>query len=85
MLIVAGLSLKNLKPRVWDHASLHHVPGLGAVMVSYAELHAMQTRRKCVMEAGLGNYLGVAKSTKVYLDNGAFYFLMRQGKMPRKA
>ncbi len=85
MEIVAGLSLKNLKPNVWDPKSPHYVPGVTAVMVSYAEFHELRIRRGRAMEAGLHEYLGVAKGTKVYLDNGAFYFLTREGKMPRKA
>lgn len=84
MEIVAGLSLKNLKPRVWDPQSPHYVPGVRAVMVSYAELHILQARRRRIMEAGLHEYLGVPAGTKVYLDNGAFYFLSRDGSMPRK-
>src|SRR4051812_47486263 len=39
VLIVAGISLKNLKPRVWDPASECYLPKLGAIMVSYAEIH----------------------------------------------
>ncbi len=34
------------------------------------------------MEAGLREYLGVSEETKVYLDNGAFYFLSRGGDTP---
>ena len=37
MLVVAGLSLKNLEPRVWDANSPYHLPGLKAVMVSYGD------------------------------------------------
>ena len=39
--IIAGLSLKNLNPRVWAPASPYHLPNLRAVMVSYAEFHQM--------------------------------------------
>jgi hypothetical protein len=72
--IVAGLSLKNLEPRVWDPASAFHLRGLSAVMVSYAEFHQMRARREAAMEAGLRAYLGVPKEIAIYLDNGAFYF-----------
>jgi len=82
MLVIAGLSLKNLKPRVWDPQSPYHLPGLRAVMVSYADFHAMAARRKRAMEEGLHEYLGVPKSVEVHLDNGAFYFLRRQGVTP---
>jgi len=34
------------------------------------------------MERGLRDYLGVSEETKVYLDNGAFYFLSCGGEMP---
>ncbi len=74
MLIVAGLSLKNLEPRVWDPLSEFHIPALKAVMVSYAEFHQMQARRTAAMKVGLRQYLGVPKHIDVYLDNGAFYF-----------
>jgi hypothetical protein len=74
MLIVAGLSLKNLQPRVWDPSSPFHLPGLEAVMVSYADFHKMPARRRQAMAAGLRAYLGVPAGVAVYLDNGAFYF-----------
>jgi len=85
MLVIAGLSLKNLKPRVWDPQSRYFVKELGAVMVSYAEFHAMPSQRANAMAVGLRSYLGVPDSTEVYLDNGAFFFLSRPGKRPRKA
>ncbi len=84
MLVIAGLSLKNLKPRVWDAHSPHYVAGVQAVMVSYAELHALPARRAHIMDAGLHEYLGVPTGVRVYLDNGAFYFLSREGSMPRR-
>ena len=61
VLIVAGLSLKNLQPRVWDPSSPFHIPDLRAVMVSYADFHKMQARRKQAMKVGLRAYLGVPK------------------------
>ncbi len=80
MLVVVGLSLKNLQPHVWDESSPYYVPGVGAVMVSYADFHAMPARRRAAMSTGLHRYLGVPEGVKVYLDNGAFYFLKRQGE-----
>ncbi|GMV27804.1 MAG: hypothetical protein AMXMBFR58_38350 [Phycisphaerae bacterium] len=82
LLVVAGLSLKNLQPRVWDKDSEYYLPGLGAVMVSYADFHAMPARRTAAMEQGLHKYLGVPRSVKIYLDNGSFFFLTRRGGMP---
>lgn len=84
MLVVAGLSLKNLKPRVWDPDCEQFLPRLKAVMVSYADFHAMPARRKKAMAKGLHRYLGVPRATRVYLDNGAFYFLKRNGTVPEK-
>jgi 7-cyano-7-deazaguanine tRNA-ribosyltransferase len=84
LLVVAGLSLKNLHPRVWDPASPYHLPDLRAVMVSYAEFHRMPAQRRAAMELGLRDYLGVLDEVKIYLDNGAFYFLSRGGDTPVK-
>lgn len=78
MLVVAGLSLKNLHPRVWDEESPYYLPNLKAVMLSYGEFHQMPARRKLVMQVGIHKYLCISrrpKKVKVYLDNGAFYFL----------
>jgi 7-cyano-7-deazaguanine tRNA-ribosyltransferase len=80
--IVAGLSLKNLHPRVWDPSSPFHIPTLSAVMVSYGEFHQMQARRKAAMEQGLRTYLGVPKEIEIFLDNGAFYFGAQDGDAP---
>lgn len=81
MEIIAGLSLKNLNPRVWDPASPYYLPNLCAVMVSYAELHQMPAQRRRAMADGLHATLGIPTGTRVYLDNGAFYFLNRAGEM----
>jgi 7-cyano-7-deazaguanine tRNA-ribosyltransferase len=81
MLVVAGLSLKNLHPRVWDENSPYYLPALKAVMLSYGEFHQLEARRKQVMAKGIHAYLGISRKpakVQVYLDNGAFYFL-RQG------
>lgn len=82
MLIVAGLSLKNLQPRVWDPTSPFYIPSLAAVMVSYGEFHQMQARRKAAMAHGLRAYLGVPPGLKIYLDNGAFYFASQAEDAP---
>ena len=82
--IVAGLSLKNLKPRVWEPTSPYYLPALSAVMVSYADFHRMSASRYTAMEQGLHTYLGVPEHIKIYLDNGAFYFLGRDGGTSRK-
>jgi queuine/archaeosine tRNA-ribosyltransferase len=36
------------------------------------------------MEQGIHKYLGISKKVKVYLDNGAFYFIKRDGETPVK-
>lgn len=81
MLIVAGSSLKGLPPHVWDVTSPYYLPRLKAVMVSYADFHRMPTRRRKAMEQGLHQYLGIPNELKIYLDNGAFYFLTRNGEV----
>jgi hypothetical protein len=44
-------------------------------MVSYADFHRLPACRRRAMAQGLHAYLGLPEHTKVYLDNGAFYFL----------
>lgn len=83
--VVAGLSLKNLKPRVWDPSSPHYLPNLRAVMVSYADFDRMPARCKAAMEQGLHSYLGVPDGVKIYLDNGSFYQLSKGGNTSRGA
>lgn len=77
MLIVAGLSLKNLKPRVWDPESPYYLPDLRAVMVSFADFYLNARARQQVTEEGLRAYLGIPEDVQVFLDNGAFYFHSR--------
>lgn len=84
MQIVAGLSLSNLKPKVWDDTSPYYLPNLQAVMVSYAEFYQAPNRRRKAMEQGLHSYLGIPERVLVYLDNGAFYFLKNEGEVPRQ-
>ena len=67
MLLVAGLSLKNLKPRVWDVNSPYYLPQVQAVMVSYADFHRMPTHRRAAMVQGLRSYLGIPTPTKIFL------------------
>src|SRR5258708_899826 len=85
MLIVAGLSLKNLHPRVWDSQSPYFLPSLQAVMVSYGEFHQMPAQLEKAKKLGLREYLGIPQEISVYLDNGAFYFLRAGGQAERKA
>lgn len=85
MNIVAGLSLKNLKPRVWDPASPYFLPDLPAVMVSYADFHRSPRQRRAAMEQTLRGYLEAPSHVRIYLDNGAFYFLGRDGGIPLHA
>jgi hypothetical protein len=82
--IVAGISLKGIKPRVWDKTSEYYLPQLHAVMISYADFHKMPKRRREAMEKGLHESLGIPTQVQIYLDNGAFYFIKRDGETPRK-
>ncbi len=82
MLVVAGLSLSNLKPRVWDPRSEHYLPKLRAVMVSYADFHGSPIRTARAMQQGIHKYLGVPEGVKVYLDNGAFCLMAKAGRTP---
>jgi hypothetical protein len=84
MLIVAGSSLSSLYPQVWDSNSPYYLPNLEAIMISYADFYQTSTRRRKAMEQGLHEHLGVPAQVKIYLDNGAFYFLKHNGEMPRK-
>ncbi len=53
-------------------------------MISYADFHKMPARRRKAMDQGLHQYLGVPTHVKVYLDNGAFYFITHGGETPVK-
>lgn len=83
MELVAGLSLKNLKPRIWDPDSDYYLPEIRAVMVSYAEFNQMRARRRKAMDQGLHAHLHVPEGVSIYLDNGAFNFLRKGGEVPR--
>jgi 7-cyano-7-deazaguanine tRNA-ribosyltransferase len=82
--IVAGTTLSALKPHVWNPESEYYLSELKAIMVSYADFHKMPVRRRKAMEQGLHNYLGVPIHIKIYLDNGAFYFITHGGETPVK-
>ena len=84
MQVVAGIGLKNLHPRVWDSTSPYYLSDLRAVMISYADFHQMRKRRAEAMRQGIHAFLGVPDHIKVYLDNGAFYFIGRAGETPRE-
>lgn len=84
MEIVAGTTLSALKPHVWDPESEHYLSGLQAIMVSYADFHKMPARKRKAMDQGLHSYLGVPSHIKIYLDNGAFYFITHGGATPVK-
>lgn len=84
MEIVAGTTLKALKPDVWSPESEYYLPTLTAIMVSYADFHKMPARRRKAMDQGLHNYLGIPSHIKIYLDNGAFYFITHGGETPVK-
>jgi hypothetical protein len=81
MLIVAGTTLKQLEPRVWDPDSRYYLPKLHAIMVSFAEFEGAKTLREKALEEGLHSALGAPKGVRVYLDNGAFSNI-RSGKSP---
>lgn len=81
--IIAGMTLKCFKPQVWDPQSPYHLPELEAIMVSYAEFHQMRLQRQKAMKYGLHKHLGIPENVKIYLDNGAFYFLQRDGELPK--
>jgi 7-cyano-7-deazaguanine tRNA-ribosyltransferase len=84
LLIVVGLSLKNLHPRVWDPESPYYLPDVQAVMVSYADFHRMPAKRRAAMADGLHAHLGIPDHIKIFLDNGAYYFLSHHGQTPYK-
>lgn len=77
MQIVAGLSLKNFRPRVWDRRSPEFVPRLRAVMLSYDEFSSRPAVCRRAMVGGFPAVLGPdGGGVKVYLDNGAFACLV---------
>lgn len=75
MEVVAGLSLKNLRPRVWDRRSPEYVARLGAVMLSFDEFRRLPSLLRGASAGGFAAVLGA--EVRVYLDNGAFSCLLR--------
>lgn len=84
MQVVAGVNLKGIKPQVWSPDSPYHLVDLRALMVSYAEFSSYPSRRKRAMERGLHSFLDVPKDVSIYLDNGAFSLLRKDGVVPRQ-
>jgi 7-cyano-7-deazaguanine tRNA-ribosyltransferase len=84
LLFTPGLSLKQLQPRVWDNTSPYYLSQLSALMLSYADFHQQPAARRRAMQVGLREFVGAGPGIKIYLDNGSFYFLARDGKTPRK-
>ncbi len=84
MKIVAGLSLKGLKPPVWYTGSPYYLSDLKAVMFPYADFHYMPARRRQAMEIGLHASFGIPSYMSIYLDNGAFRFSRDDGEVPRQ-
>lgn len=84
MLIVAGLNLANLEPRVWDKSSPYYLKDLQAVMISYAQIHKNSRTRTRMMAEGIRGFLNIPAETQVFLDNGAFNFAMKGFDAPVK-
>jgi hypothetical protein len=79
MEVVAGLSLKNLRPRVWDRRSPEFITRLGAVMLSFDEFRRRPHLLRGATAGGFPAVLG-SDRVRVYLDNGAFSCLLRGTK-----
>lgn len=77
--VVIGTQLRSAV-RVWDRASPYYVPGIRALMVSFAELAARAYHYDASAEAGLGTHLRFAG--QVFLDNGSFTFITRGRRPP---
>ena len=75
MEVVAGITLKNLQPRVWDPGSPYYLDQLTAIMISYADFVKNANAKRRAEKEGLRSFLEVPHHIKIYLDNGAFYFL----------
>jgi hypothetical protein len=81
--LVAGLSLKNLRPRVWNPHSHEHAPRLTAVMLSFDEFRRRPPVLRKAYSEGLRSVLGLGPPPlggphlRVFLDNGAFACLRR--------
>jgi hypothetical protein len=87
--IVAGMTLKNLRPRVWDPAAAEYLPGLKAVMFSFEEF---RHRPKLLNEVAIDGYkkvlfreaVSISELPRIYLDNGAFACSRRGGRPAMK-
>ena len=84
MEVVVGLSLTNLKPRVWEPDNEYHLDRVEAVMISYAEFDGNRKARREAMAQGLHEYLNVPEDIDVYLDNGSFNFAKNDREVPRE-
>ena len=84
MLIVAGLNLAQLEPRVWDKSSPYYLEDLNAVMISYAQIHRNSRTRARMMSEGIRSVLNIPEEIQVFLDNGAFNFAMKGFDAPVK-
>ena len=84
MLIVAGITLKSLEPRVWEPDSPYFLPDLKAVMLSYADIHQFPRMRERMMAEGIHGALKIPETISVFLDNGAFGFSRRGEEAPVK-
>jgi len=84
MEVVVGLSLTNLKPRVWEPDNEYYLDRVEAVMISYAEFDGNRKARREAMEQGLHEYLNVPEDIDVYLDNGSFNFAKNDREVPRE-
>jgi len=83
MEVVVGLSLPNLRPRVWEQHSEYYIDRVEAVMISYAEFDGNRKARREAMAQGLHEYLNVPDGIDVYLDNGSFNFAKKDREVPR--
>jgi hypothetical protein len=81
--VVVGLSLKNLKPNVWDPESEYYLEQVQAVMISYADLDDQPWHRRNAMENGLHEHFGIPHEVKIYLDNGSYNFSKNGNTVPR--
>ncbi len=84
MEIIAGTTLKQLQPRVWDPESPFHLSDLRAVMFSFTDFHRSKSLRERAMKDGLHKTLGVPGRIRIYIDNGAFANILAGNKLPER-
>ena len=75
MLLVAGVSVRNLVPRFWDPSDPHCIPGVRALMVSFRDFAGLPGSLRRVEKEGLRKFLGLPDGYQVFIDNGAFHSL----------